>query len=245
MPVHIMIRVPRLQRKGFNAPDEVRRFPNGEMKVVTLDEMSIALFSLESGWRWSKDVAPTAGTSFCRHRHVGYVISGALKTRMDDGTETTIAVGDVYEIPPGHDAWVVGDEPYEAVEFASAHDYGRSAEALDERVLSTVLFFGHRRFDVHARAARAAAQMDGAVKDLDLRLRIGLHTGEVELSGGQARGVAVRAAARICELAGPGEVLLSGTTRDLLEGAGLDFDSRGEHELKGLSGPRPIFALRV
>jgi class 3 adenylate cyclase len=212
---------------------------------------------------------------------------------MEDGTEMTLETGKVYEIPPGHDAWVVGDEPFEAVEFASAsaHDYGRSGEALDERVLSTILFSDivdsttkleklgdsawvkllrehnerirrvidrhHGRevstlgdgflalFDGATRAALAAAQMDGAVSELGLRVRVGLHTGEVEISGGQARGVAVHAAARVAALAGPGEVLVSGTTRDLLDGSGLDFDSRGKHELKGLSGSRPIFALKV
>jgi class 3 adenylate cyclase len=79
--------------------------------------------------------------------------------------------------------------------------------------------------------------------ELGVRVRVGLHTGEIEISGGQARGVAVHAAARLAALAGPGEVLVSGTTRDLLDGSGLSFDSRGEHELKGLRGARPIFAL--
>ena len=74
-------------------------------------------------------------------------------------------------------------------------------------------------------------------------MRTGVHTGEVAIVGGQARGVAVHAAARVAALAGPGEVLVSGTTHDLLDGSGLSFESRGAHELKGLSGARPIFAL--
>ena len=86
--------------------------------------------------------------------------------------------------------------------------------------------------------------MDPSVADLGVRVRVGIHTGEVEISGGQARGVAVHAAARVASLAGPGEVLVSGTTRDLLDGSGLSLDPRGEHELKGLRGARPIFALR-
>ena len=91
---------------------------------------------------------------------------------------------------------------------------------------------------------QAAAQIGPAVADLDLQVRVGLHTGEVEFTGGQARGVAVHAAARVAALAEPGEVLVSGMTRDLIDGSGLQFDPRGEHELKGLSGARPIFALR-
>ncbi len=283
--------VRRLQSKGFNSPDEVRRFPNGVMEIVTLDEIGVAYAVLQPGWHWSTDVAPMAGTSSCLHHHVGYVISGTLAVRMDDGTKMTIGKGEVYEIPPGHDGWVVGDEPFRAVEFASAHDFGRSAEALGERVLSTILFSDivdstaklerlgdsawlkmlrehnerirrvidryHGRevatlgdgflalFDGATRAALAAARMDGAVNELGVRVRVGLHTGEVEISGGQARGVAVHAAARVAALAGPGEVLVSGTTRDLLDGSGLDFDPRGEHELKGLSGSRPIFALKT
>ena len=86
--------------------------------------------------------------------------------------------------------------------------------------------------------------MDPAVADLGIRVRVGLHTSEIEIVGGQARGVGVHAAARVAALAGPGEVLVSGTTRDLLDGSGFHLESRGEHELKGLSGARPIFALR-
>ena len=99
-------------------------------------------------------------------------------------------------------------------------------------------------FDGAARAVQAAALMDPAVADLGLRVRVGIYTGEVQVADGQTRGVAVHAAARVASLAGPGEVLVSGTTRDLLEGSGLSFESRGEHELKGLTGARPIFALR-
>ena len=282
--------MPRLQRKGFEAPDEVRTFPNGRIDVVMLDEVAVGRFVLQPGWRWSEHVAPVAGTQSCQLRHVGFTISGTLSIRMDDGTELTIGPGDAYEIPPGHDGWVVGDQPWESVEFTSAHEYARSPEDLGERVLATILFSDivgstailerigdaewakrlrthneriravmdrHRGreigtfgdgfmalFDGAARAVQAAAQMGPAVADLDLTLRVGLHTGEVELTGGQARGVAVHGAARVAALAEPGEVLVSGMTRDLLEGSGLQFDPRGEHELKGLSGARPIFALR-
>jgi class 3 adenylate cyclase len=85
--------------------------------------------------------------------------------------------------------------------------------------------------------------MTAAVHELDLEVRAGLHTGEVAIVGGQARGLAVHAAARVSALAGPGEVLVSSTTRDLLDGSGLSFVSRGEHELKGLTGARTIYAL--
>ena len=98
-------------------------------------------------------------------------------------------------------------------------------------------------FDGAGKAVLAAAAMDAAVADLGIHVRAGIHTGEVAIVGGQARGVAVHAASRVAALAGPGEVLVSGTTHDLLDGSGVSFESRGAHELKGLSSARPIFAL--
>ena len=80
--------MPRLQRKSFTTPDQVRTFLNGRMDVVTLDEMAVGRFVLRPGWRWSKDVAPITGTRSCQHRHVGYTISGSLEVRMDDGTSS-------------------------------------------------------------------------------------------------------------------------------------------------------------
>jgi class 3 adenylate cyclase len=185
---------------------------------------------------------------------------------------------------------VIGDEPWDSVEFTSGHEFALAPEELGERVLATILFsdivgstamlerlgdhawakrlhehnvrirtaidrFRGREigsagdgflalFDGAAKAVRAGALMDPSVAELGLRVRVGVHTGEVEIVGGQARGVAVHAAARVASLAGPGEVLVSGTTRDLLDGSGLSLEPRGEHELKGLRGARSIFALR-
>jgi hypothetical protein len=249
--------VPRLQRKSFASPDQVREFLNGRMDVVNLDETAIGRFVLRPGWRWSKDVAPISGTRSCQHRHVGYTISGSLEVRMDDGTSLVIHARDAYEIPPGHDSWVVGDEPWDSVEFTSGHSFALSPEELGERVLATIVFsdivgstatlerIGDRAWAnrLHEHNARIRAAID-RFRGRELGVRVGMHTGEVEIVGGQARGVAVHAAARVASLAGPGEVLISGTTRDLLDGSGLAFDARGEHELKGLSGARPIFALR-
>ena len=282
--------MPHLRRKSFTTPDQVRAFMNGRMDVVTLGETAIGRFVFGPGWRWSKDVAPIAGTRSCQHRHVGYTISGTLEVRMDDGTSLVIGPDDAYEVPPGHDAWVVGDVPWDSVEFTSAHAFGLSPDELGERVLATILFsdivtstetlerIGDRAwarllsehnmriraaidrfrgleldtagdgfvalFDGAAKAVRAALLMDPSVADLGIRLRAGIHTGEVEVVGGRARGVAVHTAARVASLAASGEVFVSGTTRDLLDGSGLSLESRGEHELKGLSGARPIFAVR-
>jgi class 3 adenylate cyclase len=280
--------MPRLQRKSFSTPDQVRRFEHGRLELVELDETTVGRFVNQPGWRWSTDVQPIVGTRSCQNRHVGYVVSGSLHVIMDDGTELTITKGDAYEIPPGHDAWT-GEDGFDSVEFASSRTFAVGAEEEVERVLATILFtdivgstaileergdalwrrllLEHNAriraeldryrgreiittgdgflavFDGAARAVRAADAMTRSVKDLAIEIRAGLHTGEVELSGGQARGVAVHAAARVAALAGPGEVLVTGTTRDLLDGSGLRFESRGSAELKGLSGERPIFVL--
>jgi len=282
--------MPHLQRKSFTTPDKVRPFLNGRIDIVTLGEMAVGRFVFRPGWRWSQDVAPIVGTRSCQHRHIGYTISGSLEVQMDDGTRLVIGPDDAYEIPPGHDAWVVGDVPWDSVEFTSAHAFGLSPEELGERVLATILFsdivastemlerIGDRAwaqllsehnmriraaidrfrgreldaagdgfvalFDGAAKAVRAALLMDPSVAELGLRVRVGIHTSEVEIVGGRARGVAVHTAARVASLAGAGDVLVSGTTRDLLDGSELSLESRGEHELKGLSGVRPIFAVR-
>ena len=281
--------MPRLQRKSFTSPDQVRRFNNGRVEIVQLDETAIGRFIYEPGFRWSRDVAAIAGTSSCQHRHVGYALAGHLQVLMDDGTMLELHAGEAFEIPPGHDAWVIGDVAWDTVEFTSARTFAEDPEDSGQRVLATILFtdivgstatlekvgdaqwrrlvlehndrirveldtFRGRElattgdgflamFDGAARAVRAAAAMADAVRDLGLEIRAGLHTGEVEVVGGQARGVTVHAAARVAALAGAGEVLVSGTTRDLLDGSGLRFESRGSVELKGLTGERPIYAL--
>jgi hypothetical protein len=132
--------MPRLQRKSFATADEVRSFPRGRVDIVLLDEIAIGRFRLQPGWRWSQDIAPIVRTRSCQNRHVGYAMSGALQVTMDDGTELVIRAGDGYEIPPGHEVLVIGDEPWESVEFASAHTFGLAPEELGERVLATVLF---------------------------------------------------------------------------------------------------------
>src|SRR5439155_14977765 len=246
--------------------------PNGILEIVTLDEIFVSRFVFQPGWRWLTDVGPIAGTDSCQHRHVGYVTSGRLTVRMNDGTTLTIGPGDAYEIPPGHVAWVEGDVPWESVEFTSGHAYGKSREDLGEHVLATIVFsdicdstatlervgdtewtrvvrehnerirtvidrFRGREiatlgdgflalFDGARKAVLAAAAMDPAVTDLGIHVRAGVHTGEVATVGGQARGVAVHAAARVAALAGPADVLAAGTAHDLHDGSGLSVAFR-------------------
>ena len=116
--------MPRLQRKGFSTATDVRRLGRGQMDVVDLDETAVGRIRMEPGWRWSTDVAPKMGTTSCRCGTWAPRWAGALHVMTDDGIEMQIRTGDAYEIPPRHDAWVVGDSPYEAIEFASARVFG-------------------------------------------------------------------------------------------------------------------------
>jgi len=115
--------------KSFSTPDEQRSPPNTVVDVVHLGTHAVARFTFAPGWRWSTDVAPTAGTSSCQARHVGSVQSGALHVTHTDGSQIDVTVGDAYVIEPGHDAWVVGEQPAVLVEFDSAATYGRSPTA--------------------------------------------------------------------------------------------------------------------
>jgi class 3 adenylate cyclase len=98
-------------------------------------------------------------------------------------------------------------------------------------------------FDSPARAVRCGAAMALTARQMDLPIRVGVHTGEVEFVGNDARGFAVHAAARVMALGGPDEVLVSSTTNDLLEGSGLTLEEAGTHEMKGLPGARKVYRL--
>jgi class 3 adenylate cyclase len=100
-------------------------------------------------------------------------------------------------------------------------------------------------FDGPARAIRCAAGIRDASLSMGIPIRAGLHTGEVELTGGEASGIAVHIGARIGDAAEPGEILVSGTVRDLVVGSGIEFDPRGSRELKGVPGEWPLFAVRA
>jgi class 3 adenylate cyclase len=281
--------MPRLQYKSFATPDEVRAFPNGRAEVVRLDESVVGRAVYQPGWRWSTAMPAIAGTARCQLHHLGYAISGTMHVEMDDGEAIDIPPASVYEIPPGHDAWVVGDEPWRTVEWTSARVFGLVPEGAGGGVLVTVLFtdivdstatlqmmgdtawrdllvihntrlrdqlntFRGREvkttgdgflaiFDSPARAVRCGAAMALSARQMDLPIRVGVHTGEVELVGSDARGFAVHAAARVMALGGPDEVLVSSTTFDLLEGSGLTLEEAGTHEMKGLPGARKVFRL--
>lgn len=105
--------------RSFSSPDETREFENGRFDVVRLQDATVGRVVLQPGWRWSQDVKPIAGTESCQQQHLGYVLSGSLHVTTDDGQEADAGEGDVFLITPGHDAWVTGEQPFEAVEFSS------------------------------------------------------------------------------------------------------------------------------
>ena len=108
-----------INRKNFNSPDETKSpFEKGKIDVVTINGLTFQKETLETGWKWSEHVKPVVGGESCQKFHVKYIISGKQKVVMDDGTELELVPGDVAVIQPGHDAWVVGDEPNVLLEMA-------------------------------------------------------------------------------------------------------------------------------
>ena len=282
--------MPRLQAKSFAAPDDVRSMEKARFETVGLDESQVGHCTFEPGWRWSIHVAPMMGTSSCPIRHLGYSVSGTVHVEMDDGGTLDIGPDTVFDIPPGHDQWVIGDEPWVSIEWGAS---GRAlVEALQDggtRSLATVLFtdiadstatlqrvgdaawrdllvahnarlreqlnvFRGREvkttgdgvlavFDSPTRAVRCALAMVRSTQAIGVEIRVGIHTGEIEIVGDDVRGIAVHTAARVLGVAGRNEVLVSSTTADLVEGSGLAVEDAEEHELKGISGPRRLFRV--
>ena len=113
------------QAKSFDQPEETRPFDNGKVELIEIAGNKVGRATLQPGWKWSEAVKPLAGTDTCQVAHVGYAIAGRLHVVMDDGTEFDINGGEAYEIAPGHDAWVEGDDTFQGVEFESLAEYAK------------------------------------------------------------------------------------------------------------------------
>jgi class 3 adenylate cyclase len=268
--------------KSFESPDDVVEFPLIRLRMVELGDLTVGELVSEPGWRWSEHVRPTVGGAWCQSRHVGFVISGSLGVDFPDGTRFEFGPGDVFDIPPGHDGYTIGDEPCVQVEWMGIRAWAGFPTGIHSRVLATLLFtdlvdstamarelgdakwrerlsehfgaarlelerFGGREvkttgdgmlatFDGPARALHCAAAIRRLASREGLHLRAGIHVGEVELVGEDVRGVTVHEAARIMAAAGVDEILVSDLTRALAGAAGLTFEDRGTHALKGLDG---------
>ena len=281
--------MPNPQLKSVRSPDDVFRAEKILERSVQIGEQTIGRATIQPGWRWSVDVKPTVGTPWCTFRHLGIALSGRFHVLMESGHEMDIGPDDVFDIPPGHDAWVVGDEQFETVEVAGIYGFGRRMPG--ETYVASVLYTDvvdstamverlgepewrrvqaahyeqmrrildrHRgvevtttgdgmlaTFDSPARAARAAAEIHEAAQRLRIRVRAGIHTGEIEPLPGNVRGLAVPLAARIAATAAPGETLVSSTVREMTTAPDLVFEDRGSHELKGINAPRQLYSVRV
>jgi class 3 adenylate cyclase len=279
-----------IQHKSFNAPDEVRRFPKGIITLVHLGSVTMGRAILEPGFRWSMSLKPIQGTPSCQIHHLQLLVQGRFHVEMDDGQTAEFGPGDVMNVPPGHDAWVVGDESVVVVDvlgnigalaIPGEHERLVTTLLMSDIVASTLtatrvgdaawkqMLAEHNRliraqlerfrgrevnttgdgflatFDSAAGALRSALATRDAIRGLGIELRIGVHTGEVDVLPNDIGGVAVHAAARIMALGGASEIIVSSVTRGLVEGSGFLFSERGHHQVKGLERPIEVFLLET
>jgi hypothetical protein len=114
-----------IERRALDQPDETRPIEKGTVEIVKLEAGTVMRTIFEPGWRWSECVKPVAGGDSCQVDHFGYCISGRMHVQMNEGDEMDVGPGDAIRIPPGHDAWVVGDEPYVGVDFQGGAEYAK------------------------------------------------------------------------------------------------------------------------
>jgi class 3 adenylate cyclase len=156
------------------------------------------------------------------------VLATVLFTDIVGSTERAASTGDA--------AWRQLRDAHDAVVRAELeHHRGREIDTAGDGFLAT--------FDGPARAVRCACAIRNGVRTLGLEIRAGLHTGELEIADERVTGIAVHIGARIATLAEPGTVLASSTVRDLVAGSGIEFEDRGEHELKGVPGVWRLFSV--
>ena len=115
----------KMQKKSLDSPDETRSFDKGKIELANFADITIGRGILEPGWSWEKCVKPLVKTNSCQAPHTQYIVSGRIRVVMDDGTEDEFSAGDAAIIPPGHNAWVVGNEPVVAIDFTGLKDYAK------------------------------------------------------------------------------------------------------------------------
>jgi class 3 adenylate cyclase len=132
--------MPDVPRGNLDAPDEVIEFPKIAASLVELGDLTVGMMVSEPGWRWSVDNRPKVGGEWCQARHVGVVISGRIGIEFSDGTTAEFGPNDVFDIPPGHDGFTVGDEPCVQIEWAGLRAWAGFPTGIHSRVLRTLLF---------------------------------------------------------------------------------------------------------
>jgi mannose-6-phosphate isomerase-like protein (cupin superfamily) len=119
------VSVSKFEVKGHDHADEVRTPDKTRVEVVRLDGFTLGRFTFQPGWRWSGCIKPVVKTEACQNSHVGYAVSGHLTVAVKDGPQKRIGPGESYTIPPGHDAWVEGNEPFVCIEVMSAEQFAK------------------------------------------------------------------------------------------------------------------------
>jgi hypothetical protein len=117
--------MPKMEKKSLAQPEDARKFDKGLVELVTVGGVTFGRVTLQPGWRWSTSVKPIVGGQSCQAPHLQYHVSGRLQVAMDDGSEAEFGPGDVGLVPPGHDAWVVGNEPVVAVDIQGMVNYAK------------------------------------------------------------------------------------------------------------------------
>ena len=110
---------------NLDEPTETREFEKGRFETYVVGPMTLGRATYEPGWKWSEHVGAQTGATSCQVEHVGFVVSGRAMAAMDDGTEKVMEPGDFFYVPPGHDSWVVGDEPYVSIHIMGSEDYAK------------------------------------------------------------------------------------------------------------------------
>ncbi|HEU4919338.1 MAG TPA: adenylate/guanylate cyclase domain-containing protein [Candidatus Limnocylindrales bacterium] len=278
----------RIERKRVTEPDEVRELPALTLNLLRVGSLALGYATIQPGFRWSTHLRKETDEPLCQIHHLQLLLAGRFAVEMDDGEYVEIGPNEIFDVPPGHDAWVVGDEPAIILDFlGNIEQLGRPASK--DRIVTTLLMtdivestvtagslgdaawkqkLGEHNRLVRARlerylgkevnttgdgflamfasavgAIRCAASIRDATAAMGLPVRTGVHTGEVELLPGDIGGLAVHAAARVMALGGASDVMVSATTRSLVEDGDLRFESRGVQPLKGLRAPLEVFAL--
>jgi class 3 adenylate cyclase len=276
------------RRRNLDNPEEVIRADFIRSDIVRLGDITVGRVVEEPGWSWRAHMRPRVGGEWCQTRHVGYVISGHHRSEFADGTAIDLGPNDVFDIPPGHDGRVVGDEPFVYIAWEGLRTWAAPI-GVGERTLTTLVFTdlvgstttatelgerawsdllarhnelvrgaiarhrGHEigttgdgflaTFDGAARAVRFAVDVRADSHALGLRVRAGVHTGEVDVVGSDVRGLVVHEAARIAAAGDAGQILVSEVTRALAAGSELSFGPGSPYDLKGIEGARVLYAF--
>ena len=118
----------KMQGKNLSKPDQLRTFDHGKVELVTLGGVTFGRATLQPGWKWSTTLKDVMKTKSCEAPHPQYHVSGKLHVVMDDGSAREFGPGEVSLIPPGHDAWVVGNEPVVVIDISGMVDYAKPHE---------------------------------------------------------------------------------------------------------------------